>query len=72
MGKQINYVLNKDLGFRKDAIAFFSVNSNRPAAKKALLLDKLRAIPGIAMVSLAYDPPSTHGMWSSGIDYKDG
>ena len=72
VGKQINYVLNKDLGFRKDAIAFFSVNSNRPAAKKALLLDKLRAIPGIAMVSLAYDPPSTHGMWSSGIDYKDG
>ncbi len=64
-------MLNKDLGFKKDAIVYFGVNRNHKLDKRSLLLNKLRTIPGIARISLASDPPSSNGIWSSGMDYKD-
>src|ERR1700754_621536 len=61
VAKQISYVLNKDLGFKKDAILCLRTYDREPANKKAVLLDKLKAIPGIAMVSLSNNPPSSNG-----------
>lgn len=72
VSKQIHYSLNKDLGFKKDAIVYFSTNVNEPdARKRILLMNKLRAIPEIAMVSLGSAPPSSSGSWSSTMKYKD-
>ncbi len=70
--KQISYVLNKDLGFKKEAIVFFRINYNEPAGKKAVLLDKLRAMPGIAMLSISNNPPSSNGTWTSTMTFNDG
>jgi putative ABC transport system permease protein len=70
--KQISFALNKDLGFRRDAIVYFRTNYNEPSRKRDLLVDKLRTLPGIAMISVASDPPTSNGMWTSTMKYNDG
>jgi len=72
VGKQISYELNKDMGFNKEAVLYFQTNHRETRQKKDLLLDKLRSLSGIAMVSVATDPPSTGGTWSSTLKYYDG
>ena len=72
VSRQISYALNKDLGFKRDAIVYFRVNDREVGEKKAVLLDKLRAMPGIALVSLASDPPSSNGTWSSSMVVNNG
>lgn len=73
VSRQISYSLNKDLGFKKEAIVYFSVNfrDNTPG-RKQLLQEKLKAVPGIAMISLSNNPPSSNSTWSSTMKYKDG
>ncbi len=73
VSKQINYSLNKNMGFKKDAILFFNTSySDKARDHRYVLMDKLRAIPEVAMVSLSNAPPSS-GNWSSSIlKYKDG
>src|SRR5262249_23473684 len=39
---------------------------------RLVLLDKLRAIPEVAMVSLANSPLSSDGTWNNTMKYKDG
>jgi ABC-type antimicrobial peptide transport system permease subunit len=39
---------------------------------KYVFIDKLNAIPGIAMISLSNNPPSSNSTWSNTIKYKDG
>lgn len=73
VSRQISYSLNKDLGFKKDAIVYFSVNfrDNVPG-RKLLLQEKLKAVPGIEKISLSNSPPSSSNTWSSTMKYKDG
>jgi ABC-type antimicrobial peptide transport system permease subunit len=68
VNKQINYSLNKDLGFKKNAIVYFSTPDNN---KRLLLAEKLKTIPEIDMVSLSSTPPSSSSTWSSTIKYKE-
>jgi putative ABC transport system permease protein len=73
VSKQIYYSLNKDMGFKKEAIVYLQTNYyDTIKANKHLLLDKLRAIPEIAMVSLSTNPPSSNSTWSGTAKYKDG
>jgi putative ABC transport system permease protein len=72
VSRQISYALNKDLGFKRDAVLFFRVNDREEAIKKSVLLDKLRAMPGVALVSLSTNPPSSNGTWTSTMDFNDG
>jgi hypothetical protein len=71
--KQINYTLSKDLGFKKDAIIYFETNFfDTVQTRKAALLSKLQAIPGIGKISLSNNPVAATGTWSSSMKYKDG
>jgi ABC-type antimicrobial peptide transport system permease subunit len=72
VSKQISYALNRDLGFKRDAIVTFRVSRDQQATKKPLLLDKLRSIPGIALISIASNPPSTANTWTSTMTFNDG
>lgn len=72
VSKQINYSLNKDLGFKKNAIIFFRAGADEKDNRRLVLADKLKAIPGIAMVSMSFAPPLSNSTWSSTIKYKDG
>lgn len=62
VSKQIHYSLNKDLGFNKEAIVSFGVfnsYSNNEDPRRLRLLQMLKKIPGIQMVSLAGSAPAT-------------
>ncbi|MBS1602976.1 MAG: ABC transporter permease [Bacteroidetes bacterium] len=72
VGKQISYALNKDLGFKRDAIVNFRVNSREPLRKKSMLLDRLKAIPGVAMASINSNPPSSNGTWTGNMVVNNG
>jgi putative ABC transport system permease protein len=75
VGKQINYTLNKDLGFKKDAVVYFTTGiSDFNPEHKAFLMDKLKAIPGIEKISISNFTPSLNGHHypASILKYKDG
>jgi putative ABC transport system permease protein len=72
VSKQINYSINKDLGYKRDAILTFRTNYRADPKKKPVLMDKLRAIPGIALASISSDAPASNGTWSSTMDFNDG
>lgn len=74
VGKQINYLLTADMGFKKDAILYFNTNySSDLSAQKFILRDRLKALPGVAMVSLSNTPPSYDGGNRGGMmKYNDG
>ena len=66
VSKQIRYSLNKDLGFKKDAIVFIEPNPTRFSKDNtAVLTQKIKAIPEIQMVSRSYGPPSYNGGWNT-------
>jgi len=60
VGKQISYTLNKDMGFKKDAIIFFDVPYDRDQkdGRRFVLQQNLNAIPGIDMISLSGTTPA--------------
>ncbi|MBU0695170.1 MAG: ABC transporter permease, partial [Bacteroidetes bacterium] len=73
VGKQIHYLLTKDLGFRTDAVAYIRTPwTDQNFNKRELLLQKIRAIPQITEASLGGNAPASTNTHSTGIDYKDG
>jgi putative ABC transport system permease protein len=73
VSKQIYYALHKDLGFKKDAIVFAETPyKTRKAATNKVMANKLRSLPGVAMVSVGFEPPSSDGTNSTNMVYKDG
>jgi ABC-type antimicrobial peptide transport system permease subunit len=71
VGRQIHLELNKDMGFKKNAIIYFGTNfRDTSTAKRQILLQKFKAIPEIANVSLAGFPPSTDGGLGFTLMYK--
>ncbi|HSZ35182.1 MAG TPA: FtsX-like permease family protein, partial [Puia sp.] len=72
VSRQINFALSKDLGFKREAILYFRTNYNQAANKKPVLLNKLKAIPGISLVSISSDPPSSNSTWTSTMVVNDG
>ncbi|MGB4771256.1 MAG: ABC transporter permease [Chitinophagaceae bacterium] len=76
VGKQISFSLNKELGYKKDAIVYFSLpwsfSSDNPDLRSATLLEKLKSIPEVDMVSLAGASPAHNGTSSSTIKVNNG
>lgn len=73
VSKQIYYILHKDLGFKKDAIVYAETPYKvRKSATNEVMANKLRALPGVAMVSVGFEPPSSGGTTSTTMVYKDG
>ncbi|WP_162996860.1 ABC transporter permease [Mucilaginibacter kameinonensis] len=73
VSKQIHYALNKDMGFKKDAILI--INSpwkNRTISRNQVFMNKLKAIPQVDLISLGKDAPSSSGTNSTEATYKDG
>jgi hypothetical protein len=58
IGKQMNYMQHKDLGFDKDNIAMVSVPFEEDPEKKLLFDNELRNIPGVKGWSFSTSPPS--------------
>jgi len=73
VSKQIYYALHKDLGFKKDAIVFIdSPWKHRKLTTNRVLANKLRALPGIEMLSVGTAAPSSGSTNTTLATYKDG
>lgn len=73
VSKQISFSLNKELGFKKDAIVYFHSPWRDPdKGKRQVLLEKLRSIPGIQMVSLSGSSPASNSTSSQTMTFLKG
>lgn len=76
VSKQINFSINSDMGFRKEAVLNFNTpfsrNDTAATAKRAALMQKLRAMPGIQLVSQGFLAPATEGAAFGNILYNEG
>jgi putative ABC transport system permease protein len=72
--KQINYMVNKDMGFKKDAIisVYTPFFRDRPDRRRFLLEDDIKKLPGVEKVSLGNDPPSASGWSANNMKFIDG
>jgi len=71
--RQIHYSVEKDMGFKKDAIVNFNVpfDFDHPNRKKYVLRDEIAGIPGIERVSLAGQSPAFGGRMASSLTFKE-
>jgi putative ABC transport system permease protein len=73
VSKQISFSLNKDMGFKKDAIVYIDTSYNDTAkSHKITLLNMIHNIPEIKMVSSSYNPPNSGNTSFESMKYRDG
>jgi ABC-type antimicrobial peptide transport system permease subunit len=72
VGKQIHYALNKDLGFKKDAIVYVNLPWKAKPGKKQVFLNAVKSLPQVQLVSYGGDVPSSAGWSSNDAMYIDG
>jgi putative ABC transport system permease protein len=73
VSKQIYYAAHKELGFKKDAILVInSPFKNRKVSSNLVLLNNLRTIPQVQMVSMGNDEPASENTSSTEAAYMDG
>ncbi|HKO81430.1 MAG TPA: FtsX-like permease family protein, partial [Chitinophagaceae bacterium] len=72
ISKQINYSLNKDLGFRKEAILTFETPFDTSANHGRQLLNEIKSIPEVEMTSRGFFSPADAGAAFTNIVYHNG
>ncbi|MDZ7648086.1 MAG: hypothetical protein U5K54_13415 [Cytophagales bacterium] len=70
IGWQIRYVLNKDLGFTKDAVIYFHTPWYDKNDKTLLLKTELESLSEVSNISLSGSQPSANGWSSQSVKYK--
>ncbi|NER13025.1 FtsX-like permease family protein [Leptobacterium flavescens] len=73
VGKQISFMMNKDMGFKTNAIAYVqSPWYDSSEAKRLQFMEELKAIPLIQDISLGNNPPASFNVSSSNLIYREG
>jgi ABC-type antimicrobial peptide transport system permease subunit len=73
VGKQIHHVMQSDMGFKTDAIAYFYTPWNDTTIdSREVLLNELQKIPEVGMMSLGGSPPASLNSNSNGALYQNG
>lgn len=72
VGRQIHFLMKKDMGFETEAIAYLKMPwMDNDFQKRELLAEKLRTIPQIQNVSLGGAPPASTQMHATSVVYMD-
>ncbi len=73
VSKQIHYALNKDLGFKRNAIVNFNTpfHFRKPDPNRNVLVNRIKSIPEIALISES-NPPASMTTMSQTIKYQSG
>ena len=73
IGKQIHFMLNKDLGFKKDAIVSFSIPDvlSGSKSKSTVLVNELKSIPAIRQLSVSTATPTKDGRSAGRIVWQN-
>ena len=69
VGKQMDYMMNRDMGFKTEANAFIRAWQTDDLAKREVFAQKLRGLPQIAEVSLGGNPPASTNMIVSTLTF---
>ncbi|ASU34853.1 ABC transporter permease [Mucilaginibacter xinganensis] len=69
IGNQIHYVLNTDLGFKKDAIITMHTAYSNPIDQVGVFAEKVKQIPGVQLVSQHHQTPAAKGHMGTYISY---
>ncbi len=73
VGKQINFMLTKDMGFKTDAVvSVYSPRSESQLEKKERLLLKLKSIPELKELSLGGHAPASQSTNTTTTTYNNG
>jgi putative ABC transport system permease protein len=76
VSKQVSFSVNKDLGYKKDAIVNFRTRwdffSNKEDNRRFVLLEKIKAIPGVEKASLGSAAPAHIGSSSTTMKINNG
>ncbi len=73
VGKQIHFLMTKDMGFKTDAIVYVRTPFYEGSiTKNQRLLESLKTIPEIRIVTLGGNPPASRSTNSQSIVYRDG
>ena len=70
VGRQIHYVLDSDLGFKKDAILTVELPGDQPKEKRRVLATEMARIPGVQQISLAGGSPQSKDHGGTYLEYK--
>ncbi|WP_339925259.1 ABC transporter permease [uncultured Cyclobacterium sp.] len=73
VGKQINYLINKDMGFKKESVAYVRAPSNPTSVEKIeAFREVLTGIPEIKKLSKAGAAPASQSYSGRGVSYFSG
>jgi len=70
VSNQMHFLLNKDMGFNRDAVIQFEVNQKDSLSRRYLLRDRLALVPNVKKISLDYVAPVMGGAWKTTIEYQ--
>jgi putative ABC transport system permease protein len=70
VGRQIHYMLNTDLGFKKDAIVMIDIPWRAPQNLKTVLAAEIQRLAGVRQVSLSTASPEAAGHGMTNLEYK--
>jgi putative ABC transport system permease protein len=70
VGRQIHFMLNTDLGFKKDAIVTMDLPWDQPRNLRAVLVTELRRLAGVQQVSLSTASPQASGHGGTALEHK--
>ena len=70
VGRQIHYMLNTDLGFKKDAIVTIDLPWDQPKNQRTVLVNELRRLAGVQQVSLSTASPQSNRHGGTALEYK--
>jgi putative ABC transport system permease protein len=68
---QIKFMLNKDLGFKKDEVVYFNTPWWDKPEKVALLKNEIEQLTEVKQLSMSSAPPSANGWSSSTLKHKN-
>ncbi|GAA4803429.1 ABC transporter permease [Olivibacter ginsenosidimutans] len=72
ISKQLYFVLHADMGFQKEAIFTFDIPRDSVQTLRAQLVQRIQAIPGIALVSNGFASPAMSGGAFADLSYHNG
>ncbi|HVU95019.1 MAG TPA: ABC transporter permease [Puia sp.] len=74
VGRQVQYSINTDLGYKKDAIVTVHTpwTFGQQDTRRPLLLERLRHLPGIELACTGSFSPAWDGGMSQNLVYRDG
>ncbi len=72
ISQQINFMLDKDLGYATTGIVYFHTPWNEPQGKRDVLSNKIEQIEGIDLFSVHQSPPTSSSSMSSVLEFDNG